>query len=229
MIGRFSDEEKDYLLSLLPQFITDSRMKRIHEVLAQRTTHLTLVLEDIFQSHNAAAIIRTAESYGLQEVHVLENRNEFHPADRITRGSEKWIDVQHYDTSVFGVAGALNMIKNKGYQLVATSPGKASVSIEELDITKPTALIFGSERPGVGNEVLQCADTTAYIPMRGFTESFNVSVSAGIALYSLIRRLPKALTTVSEAKKRELLLDWYMKSVRHPEQLIPGLLSKRKS
>jgi tRNA (guanosine-2'-O-)-methyltransferase len=78
MIGRFTEEEKDYLLSLLPQFITDSRLKRIHEVLAQRTTHLTLVLEDIFQSHNAAAIIRTAEAYGLQEVHVLENRNQFH-------------------------------------------------------------------------------------------------------------------------------------------------------
>lgn len=229
MIGRFSEEEKDYLLSLLPQFITDSRMKRIQEVLAQRTMHFTLVLEDIFQSHNAAAIIRTAESYGLQEVHVLENRNEFHPADRITRGSEKWIDVQHYDTSVFGVSGALNMIKNKGYQLVATSPGKASVSIEDLDISKPTALIFGSERPGVGNEALQCADTSVYIPMRGFTESFNVSVSAGIALYSLIRRLPKELVTVSEAKKRELLLEWYIKSVRHPEQLIPGLLSKRRS
>jgi tRNA (guanosine-2'-O-)-methyltransferase len=135
--------------------------------------------------------------------------------------------VQHYDTSVFGVSGALSMIKNKGYQLVATSPGKASVSIEELDITKPTALIFGSERPGVGNEALQCADTSVYIPMRGFTESFNVSVSAGIALYSLTKRMPKEVMGIGEERKRELMLDWHIKSVRHPELLIPGLLSKR--
>lgn len=229
MIHGFSEEEKAYLLSVLPGYITESRMRRIHEVLSQRTKHLTLVLEDIFQSNNAAAIIRTAESFGLQEVHVLENRNQFHPADRITRGSEKWIDVQHYDTSVFGVSGALNMIKNKGFQLVATSPGKGSVSIEELDISRPTALIFGSERPGVTNEVMDHADVTVFIPMKGFTESFNVSVSAGIALYALSKRLPKSGVGLKEKERNDLLLDWYIKSLRHPEQFIPGLLAKRKN
>ena len=209
----------DSLLTYLQQFISEERKARIEKVLNERTRHFTIAVEDIFQSHNANAIIRSAECFGIQDVHVIENRNEFDARGKVNRGAIKWVDVYTYDSST----KCIGTLREKGYQIVATTPHKDNVLLEKFDVSKPSAFFFGTERTGLKDAVLQAADCHLRIPMFGFTESFNVSVSASLILQHTISKLKNDASIywqLSEKEKEVLRLQWTKERVRQADMHI---------
>ncbi|SHK49027.1 tRNA (guanosine-2'-O-)-methyltransferase [Reichenbachiella agariperforans] len=201
------------LLRYLDQYVTDNKKRKFEQVLNQRTRHLTFVVEDIFKSHNASAVMRTAECLGLQDVHVVEQNNKFDFNPYVLRGSGKWLTVHHHKDQEQNVKTCFAMLREQGYQILATSPREA-VDYREVDLTKKTAVVFGAEEIGISNYVKEHADQLITIPMAGFTESFNISVSAAIVLefYNHAIRKTEGWQLSSE-EKFSLLLEWYQKVV----------------
>ncbi|AGT27055.1 rRNA methyltransferase [Borrelia miyamotoi LB-2001] len=195
----------------MSEFITKQRRDRIDEVLSNRTNYLTLVLEDIFQPQNASATIRTIEILGLSNIHIIETNNKYTLNPDIVLGASKWIDIVKYTC----VRSAFDNLRDNGYRIVATSCSKQSVSLEDFPIDNKMAIFFGTELTGLSHEVLENADLHLKIPMYGFTQSYNISVSVAIVFYSLISRLRKGSIRylLNEDEKLGLKLDYYRKIV----------------
>lgn len=204
------------LLEYMRTFLASGRDQKFMEVLRDRTRHMTLVLEDIYQSHNASAVLRTCDCFGVQDVHIIENRNEYILNPEVTLGSSKWLDLYRYNEKDNNTLDCLNQLKKKGYRIVATTPHTDDILLEDLSIEKPFALIFGTELKGVSEIAMQAADEYVKIPMFGFTESFNISVSAAICLYELNRRLRESRVNwrLSEEEKESVHLAWARASIR---------------
>ena len=183
------EQVKKELVEYLSGFITENRKKRFDEVIAQRTRHLTVVLEDIYQSHNAAAVLRSCDCFGIQDVHVIENKNKFEANPDVELGSAKWITLFKHNEKENNTADCIASLKKQGYKIIVTSPHKNDCSIDELDITNKVALFFGTEMRGATPVAFEQADGFVKIPMVGFTESLNISVSAAVTLYALTTRL----------------------------------------
>ena len=172
----------------LNKYITERRKHRIDEVIGRRTRNLVLVLEGVHDPHNVAACMRSAEGLGLQEVHVIAPEN-YTPHKKVCQGADKWLDI-HRHPSPESAAAAL---RGRGFSLHAAALTPDAVPIDALDFSGPMALVLGNEHEGV-SEVLQClCDGPFMIPMRGFTQSFNVSVATGICLYHAVRARSAAL------------------------------------
>lgn len=219
------------LINYLSGFVTDHRKQRFEEVLINRTRHLTVVLEDIFQPHNASAVLRSCDCFGIQDVHIIENNYAYTLNPDIELGSAKWITMHKYNRGLkeFGTKkitdsspgnqlateDCIRELKSKGYKVVITSPHKDDCTIDELDITQKTALFFGSEKPGVSSSAFKLADAFVKIPMVGFTESLNISVSAAVTLYTLTSRLKKAdiMWQLTEAEKSNIRLQWLRNTI----------------
>lgn len=210
------------LLQFLEQFITDDRLRRFNEVLDFRTRHVTVVLEDIYHPHNASACLRTCDCFGIQDVHVVESCNRFKPKRDIAMGSARWLTIHRYATeSASGDTGnnsevasqnktseCLLRLKKSGYRIIATSPLTSSTPLTEIRFDSPTAVVFGAENSGVSDEIIQQADQLVHIPMFGFTESFNISVSLALLLQHAVSflhssTLPWRLTNEERFKLRE--------------------------
>lgn len=199
------------LLEFLYQFITDERKARFEEVLAYRTRHLTVVLEDIFQPHNASAVLRSCDLTGVQDVHIIENNYTFDINPDVVMGSTKWLDIHRYNELDFNTPVVIDQLKDRGYQIVATCPHRDDFTPESLPLDKPVALVFGTEKTGITDYVMEHADRFVRIPMYGFTESFNISVSAALLVYTLTQRLhemPDLDWHLTEEEKDELRLEW---------------------
>lgn len=217
----------DYLSNL----ISEKRRAKFDEVLNYRTRHITIVLEDLYQPHNASAVLRSCDIFGIQDIHVIENRNAYTVARDIALGSPKWLNIQTYKNDENNTLACINKLKSKGYRIVATSPHKSGCSIEELPVDKPLALLFGTELTGISDTVREHADEFVTIPMYGFTESFNISVSAALCLYSLTQKLHKSNADwhLTETEKDEMLLTWLKNSIRKVEMIEKDFYEKRKS
>ena len=217
-LGQIMDKNsKKELLDYLLHFVTEQKKEKIKQVIAQRTNHVTVVLEDVFQQHNASAVVRSAECFGVQDVHIIEKRNQFLPINSVAKGSAKWISFYKYDNT----QTCLQTLKKKGYKIVATVPHKKSYALHQLPIEKKTALIFGTEATGLSDEAISLADEFVTIPMYGFTESFNVSVSVAICLYDITQRL-RTSDIDWELSKNEILdisLAWAKKIVVNSQLL----------
>ena len=201
----------DYL-AFLENILTDNRKEKFLKVLKDRTKHFTIAVEDVFQMHNASAVMRSCEVFGIQELHVIEERYGKRIDKEIAMGAQKWVDISTYDS----VTNCIDTLKNKGYQIIATTPHENDCLMEDFDITKPSALFFGTERDGLSEEILRRADGFLKIPMVGFTESLNISVSASIIIQNLTNRLRNSdidwqLTEEEILVKR---LDWAKKSIK---------------
>lgn len=210
------------LIDYLKDFISDARWNRINEVLDGRTQHLTVVLEDIYQPHNASAVLRSCDGFGIQDVHVIENENQFDASSQITIGADQWLSINRYNEEAKdNVSVCFSNLKNQGFQIVATTPHENDHNLNELDISKPTALVFGTELDGVTDQVMEQSDAFVKIPMAGFSESFNISVSAAICLYDTSTRLRQSDIDwgLSAEKREELLLEWVKKSIKAGDQL----------
>lgn len=218
------------LINYLTGFVTENRNNRFNEVMRHRTRHLTVVLEDIYQPHNAAAVLRSCDCFGIQDVHVIENANRFEPNPDVELGSLKWLTVKKHNQKQENTADCIAYLKQKGYKIAVTSPHKDDCTIEELDITKKTALFFGTEMRGATPVAFEQADAFVKIPMVGFTESLNISVSAAVTLYTLVTRLKRSDVDwhLSPEEENEIRLQWLRNSIPKSELLEKDFLLKSK-
>lgn len=201
----------DYL-NFLENILTENRKKKFLKVLQNRTKHFTIVVEDIFQMHNASAVMRSCEIFGIQELNVIEQRYGKSIDKEIAMGAQKWVDINAFDS----VSSCLKTLKNKGYQIIATTPHENDCLLDDFDISKPSALFFGTERDGLSEEILKNADGFLKIPMVGFTESLNISVSAAIIIQNLMNRLRNSDIDwhLSEEEILEKRLAWTRNSIK---------------
>ena len=199
------------LVAHLSPLVTEDRWNRFHEVLAERTQYLTVVLENIYQPLNASAVLRSADCFGIQDVHVIENYNEFTPDREVAMGSSRWLNIQRYNEEENNTLKCIQNLKKEGYRIVATTPHINDGNLQDFDLTKgKTALLFGTEMEGLTNVALQEADEYLKIPMYGFTESFNLSVAAAVCLQHLSHQLRQENIDwqLSDIAKNEILLNW---------------------
>ncbi len=217
--------DKKKLVSILSSYVTPRRLARMEEVLSQRTRHLTLVLEDIYQSHNASAVIRSCDCFGVQDVHIIENRNQYEVNPDVALGASKWLSLKKYNEKEFNTPDCLAKLKKDGYQLIATTPHKDEFLLEELPVEQKTALLFGTEMQGLTPEAISMADGFMKIPMVGFTESFNISVSVAICLYHLSPKIRKEVKNwqLSDDEQLDVMLQWLMHSVKNAEGVVNQL------
>ena len=208
--------EKDHkLYEFLSGFITEERKKRFEQVLEYRTRHISIVLEDIYQSHNASAVLRSCDLTGVQDIHIIENQWVYDINPDIVVGSTKWLDLHKYNVNEFNTPEAFDLLHSKGYKIVATCPHQNDYTPDTLPLDQPIAVVFGTEKTGLTDYALEHSDMYVQIPMHGFTESFNISVSAALLMYTLTQRLHKSdiQWQLSEEEKQELRLDWTRKSL----------------
>ncbi|MEZ7513711.1 TrmH family RNA methyltransferase [Flavobacterium frigidarium] len=199
-------------LEFLENILTDNRKEKFLKVLENRTNHFTIAVEDIFQMHNTSAVMRSCEVFGIQELNVIEERYGKSIVKEIAMGAQKWVDINTFDS----VTSCLDAVKSKGYQIIATTPHENDCLMEDFDITKPSALFFGTERDGLSEEILKRADGFLKIPMVGFTESLNISVSAAIIIQNLTNRLRQSNIDwkLSEEEMLVKRLAWAKSSIK---------------
>jgi tRNA (guanosine-2'-O-)-methyltransferase len=197
------------------QIISPNKIDLFEEIAAKRTDFMTVVLENIFQEHNASAVLRTCDCFGVQTLHAIEKNNKYKVQRDIARGAGRWVDLKNY-SSENPTKDCLDQLKKKGYSIVATSPHEKQTTIDELPLDKPLALVFGTEGEGISKEVLNMADYFVKIPMYGFTESYNVSVSVALTLQTLRIRLEKENIqfTLAEQEQTKLKIKWSTKIIR---------------
>ena len=179
-------EQKKELSDYLSNFVSDNKKNKINEIVLNRTRHLTVVLEDIFQSQNASAVLRTCDCFGIQDVHIIENRYLYELNPDVELGSAKWLSINKYNSNENNTQVALSKLKKQGYKIIATTPHRNDLLISDLEINDKIALVFGTEKDGLSEIAMQNADAYVKIPMYGFTESFNISVSAAMSIFYLI-------------------------------------------
>ena len=199
----------DYL-AFLEDFLTENRKEKFLKVLQNRTNHFTVVVEDVFQMHNASAVMRSCEVFGIQELNVVEQKFGKRIDTEIAMGAQKWVDINRFNT----MQNCIDSVKEKGYQIIATTPHNDSCLLHEFDITKRSAIFFGTEKQGLSQEVIDQADGFLKIPMVGFTESLNISVSAAIIIQDITSRL------------RQSTIDW---KLNDEEILVKRLLWAKNS
>ncbi|MCC7265645.1 MAG: RNA methyltransferase [Candidatus Latescibacteria bacterium] len=198
-------------------FLGAERRARIEEVLAQRTRRLTVVLEDIFQPHNASAVLRSCECFGLQDVHIVEERYRYRVNPEVAMGAGHWLDIHRYrDPAGHNTGRCLEVLQGAGYTLVAATPNEYDCLLDELRLQGRMAVLLGTEEEGLSEQALRAAQVRVKIPMYGFTRSFNLSVSAALILRELSRQLRAGAPDwgLSEAEKLELRLKWYRRDLR---------------
>ena len=211
------------LINYLIGFITPERHARMQAVLAKRTRYLTVVLEDLYQAHNASAVLRSCDGFGVQDVHIVEGRNSFRVNEEIALGTAQWLTLHRYKGRQNNSREAVKTLRKQGYRIVATSPRRNDVDLQDFDLSVgKIALFFGTEKEGLSNFLLEEADEYLKIPMDGFVESFNISVSAAIILHHLTLRLRSSEINWRLPKKDtdELLFKWLCSSLKRSEDLI---------
>jgi len=220
------------LINHLASFVTEERWQLMNKIIADRTRYLTVILEDIFQPHNASAVLRTCDCFGVQDVHIIENKNEYTVNPDVALGASKWLNLKKYNETEENTIACINKLKSQGYRIVATTPHTNDVDLEAFDLSKgKIALMFGSELPGLTETALEHADEFLKIPMYGFTESFNISVSAAIVLHHLRWKLNQSEIKwqLSDDEKDEILLNWLRQSIKRSEVVERDFYKRKKS
>lgn len=217
-----TEDNQQEITEFLSSYITEHKKELINTILGQRTKFITVALEDIYQPQNASAVVRTADCFGIQDVHVIEGRNKYNPNPQVLQGSDKWVDIIKYEGSSNNTNECFTKLRSQGYRIVGTSPHQDGKSLPDFRFNEPIALIFGTEESGLSDYALEHVDDHLRIPMYGFTESYNLSVSVAICLYQLTSTLYKSDLNwhLSEEVKMDLQLAWYKKIVRRSESLI---------
>jgi len=218
------------LIEFLSGFVTPRRLALFDRIIDRRTRYITVVLEDIYQPHNASAVLRSCECFGVQDVHIIENRNRYRVNPDVALGSSQWLSLKKYRSSENNTQDALAGLKKAGYRLVATVPRKRnSKSLDEFSLEQgKVAILFGTEMNGLSREAMNMSDEFLYIPMVGFTESLNISVSVAVILYQLTRKLRMSdlFWELSEEEKTGIKLSWLKQTVKKSDLLIERFLKK---
>ena len=215
------------LLAYLQDLITDNRKTLFEKILKDRTRHFTVVLEDIYQKHNTSAVVRSCDIFGIQDIHIIENKYNSYVSNQVAKGAQKWIDFHEYNQQENNTENCIKTLRKNGYQIIATTPhsdveGDRDCLLQDFDISKKSAFVFGVEKEGVSDYILDEANGYLQIPMYGFTESLNISVAAAIILQSITQRLRASEIDwqLSEEEKDEKRLDWTKKTINHVDEII---------
>jgi tRNA (guanosine-2'-O-)-methyltransferase len=208
----------------LTGFLTEHRCQRIKEVIESRTTSVIPVLEGIYDRGNISAVMRSAEAFGLYEMHVIELSEKFKVSARVSKGADKWLDVQRSKNT----RECLVKLKDRGYKIYATHLDEKSVSIETLDFTQPSALVFGNEKLGVTQDVLDLCDQSVIVPMYGFVQSFNISVAAALSFFHIVqdrKRRQGFHGDLTPHEKKQIQALYYLNSFAQPGKLVNKLIN----
>ncbi len=206
----------------LEQFMTERRKARLREVLSHRTRNLVLVLEDIYDPHNASACIRSSEAMGLQELHVAALNLPFKPNPGITNGADKWMDLHRHES----VDGCVAHLRERGFHVAAGVLDDDAVPIQEISFAQPVALVFGNEHEGLSKEMAAASDQRFYIPMHGFSQSFNISVASALAVHFAVNERVRHFGQngdLEEADIEQLYAHWVRLSVSMSEGMLERL------
>ena len=215
------------LFQYLQTYLTDRRKALFAEVLAKRTRHFTVVTEDVYQLHNTSAVMRTCDVFGIQDLHVVEEKFGKRVDKEIAMGAQKWVSLHRYDT----ISECMGKLRADGYQLIATTPHNDSQVLHEFDVSKKSAFFFGKESDGLSARVMKEADGYLKIPMYGFTESLNISVSAAIILQHVVTKMKQTSVNwaLSEKERFEIKLQWMLKTIKSSEEIIARYKEEKKS
>jgi len=210
----------DAICRVLGPMLTPERIARIDAVLAARLASVVTIVEDTYDPHNAAATIRTTEAIGLHELHVVEPQLRFSAAKGVTRGAHKWIELHRWQRPEDAVAA----LHTRGFKVYATLPG-AEHTIEDVDVTTPIAVAFGNEHAGLSDAAIAACDGTLGVPMFGFTESFNLSVTVALAMSRIATRRRAALShpgDLDDERRHVLRARWFALKIRGA----PGVIAR---
>lgn len=220
-------ERKKLIFEEFAQYITAERREKIERNSRERTRYTTAVLENIYQGHNISAVLRSSDCFGMQDIHIIEDKHRYNVNEDVAKGAAQWLSLHHY--SLQGQESSTEICYKKlhaeGYAIAATTPHKNDMLIDQLTLDRKIALVFGTEQQGLSSYALENADYYVKIPMYGFTESFNISVCAGIAFYELSRRLRQSSIDwrLSEEELIDLQLEWLGRSTHRSEQILERL------
>lgn len=216
-------EEKEKFYLELAEELTEHKRALFEEKIQYRTRHISLALEDMMKTQNASALMRTADAFGVHEVHVYDKNERFNVSSGISKGVEKWLDVRFFNTyDEGGVETWAEGLKSGGKKLYVTALNEHAKPLDQLDPTVPAVICFGNEQLGASQALIQAADELVYIPMKGFVESFNVSVSCGIALHHLTlgmdrSGIPRGLSPEDSLDTR---IQWALRTVPNPHRYL---------
>lgn len=205
----------EHILNTLKPMLTDERIHRLDEVSASRSLNLVSVLENIYDRGNVSAVMRSFEAFGFLQMHLIDAPGaKFKAANRVTKGAEKWLDTHSHSSP----QSAVKELKQNGYQIWATDLN-TQYSIEDLNWSKPMAIVLGNEKDGVSEELKGMVDGTFRVPMLGFSQSFNISVAAALIFYHGHLQL-KGGGRVTEQQRQMILANYYLRCFDNPEKLL---------
>jgi len=207
VVRKLTPEQRQELLIRLTAIVLPRRIERMDAILDRRTRRLSVLFEDVYHPHNASAVIRSTECFGVQDVHVVEDAHRFRPSRDVVRGAGRWVTLHRHRN----LEQALADLRGRGYRVAATSVQPGSIDLDDAPVDQPLVLCFGTEEVGLSPGALEAADLHLHVPMAGFTESLNVSVTAALCLRELTRRV--RLTDgwqLAAAERDELRLGWLM-------------------
>jgi tRNA (guanosine-2'-O-)-methyltransferase len=230
-MNTLNPSDKKELLNFLQEFITPNKKEKIDALILHRTRYITIVLEDIYQSHNASAVLRSCDCFGIQDVHIIENRNKYQINPDVALGSSKWLSLLRYREKENNTEYCLGKLKSEGYRIIATTPHENDFTPDDLPLGHKVALVFGTEMDGLSQAAMRQADGFVRIPMYGFTESFNISVSAALLLYALTERMRHSgiQWQLTREEMLDIQLEWTKNAIKQPEMLERLFLGRRKS
>ena len=222
MSQKTAKELRDYLFG----FISENKKTLFETIIENRTRHLTVVLENIYQPHNASAVLRSCDLFGVQDVHIIENSNEYTLSKEVALGSSKWLTMRKHNEEEENTLACYDALRKDGYRIVATTPHTKDVMLDELPLDQKTALVFGTELTGLSDIAMENADAYVKIPMYGFTESFNISVSAALSLYQLTENLRKSDINwqLNEEEKIDIQVAWAMNVIKKSELIVEDFI-----
>lgn len=206
-------------IECLRDFMLAQRYQNLRSRLELRTRYMVMCLEDIYYPHNASAVIRSSEAFGIQEMHAVESYTNFRPSRHVVRGTDRWIDLHRWDS----LASLTGHLRERGYRIVATSPREGGRTPDDFDIERGKfALFMGTEKTGISEELINQADDFIQIPMVGFAESLNISASAAIIAQRLTSRIRESGLDwqLAPQDQEDLLLRWMKSSVRDSANIL---------
>lgn len=230
MINDLKPSEKERFYHYLTDFISENKAGKFSKLIMDRTRYLTIVMEDIFQQHNTSAVLRSCDCFGIQDVHIIENYNKYEVNPAVALGSSKWITIYRYNKKENNSADCFEKLKDQGYRIIAASPHKEGFTPESLPLENKIALVFGTEYDGLSGTAMNMADGFVSIPMYGFTESFNISVSAALLLRAFIERLHHSTVEwhLKEEEKLDVQIQWAKNVIKRADLIENDFLKKIK-
>ena len=217
------------LLNALYSIITPEKIEKFEQIASERTRHVTVAVENLYQEHNASAVMRSCDCFGIQDLHIIESDNKFNVNKDIALGAGQWVNHYHYTDKLFPTTTCVQTLKDKGYKIASTTPHTNAYTINDVPIEEPIAFLFGTEQTGLSEKALDLSDYYVKIPMVGFTESFNISVSAALTINTIRTRLESQNNLkwkLSEEEQTALKIEWCKKIIKNSDNVVKDFLRR---